>query len=63
MKFCKPSSRRSSYQKHCLLLLVLPLKGTREIVAVGLPYVVVYLLTESRIVILRVLSGAQNWTG
>jgi toxin ParE1/3/4 len=30
-------------------------KGTRELVVLGLPYVVVYLLEESRIVILRVL--------
>jgi toxin ParE1/3/4 len=36
-------------------------KGTRELVVLGLPYVVVYLLEESRIVILRVLHGAQNW--
>jgi toxin ParE1/3/4 len=36
-------------------------KGTRELVVLGLPYVVVYLLGESRIVILRVLHGAQNW--
>lgn len=36
-------------------------KGTRELVVLGLPYVVVYLFGESRIVILRVLHGAQNW--
>jgi toxin ParE1/3/4 len=36
-------------------------KGTRELVVLGLPYVVVYILGESRIVILRVLHGAQNW--
>ncbi|WP_019501084.1 type II toxin-antitoxin system mRNA interferase toxin, RelE/StbE family [Pseudanabaena sp. PCC 6802] len=38
-------------------------KGTRELALPGLPYVVVYLLAESRIVILRVLHGAQNWPG
>jgi toxin ParE1/3/4 len=37
--------------------------GTRELVIVGLPYVVVYLLAESKIVILRVLHGAQDWPG
>jgi toxin ParE1/3/4 len=36
-------------------------RRTRELVVLGLPYVVVYLLAESRIVILRVLRGAQNW--
>jgi toxin ParE1/3/4 len=36
-------------------------RRTRELVVLGLPYVVVYLLAESRIVILRVLHGAQNW--
>jgi toxin ParE1/3/4 len=36
-------------------------KGTRELVVLGLPYIVVYLFGESRIVILRVLHGAQNW--
>ena len=35
-------------------------KGTRELVVLGLPYVVVYLFGESRIVILRVLHGAEN---
>jgi toxin ParE1/3/4 len=37
-------------------------RRTRELVVLGLPYVVVYLLAESRIVILRVLHGAQNWS-
>ena len=36
-------------------------KRTRELVVLGLPYIVVYLLQESRVVILRVLHGAQNW--
>lgn len=35
--------------------------GTRELVISGLPYVVVYWVEEARIVILRVLHGAQDW--
>ncbi len=36
-------------------------KETRELVVLGLPYVVVYLLVDGKVVILRVLHGAQNW--
>jgi toxin ParE1/3/4 len=36
-------------------------KETRELVVSGLPYVVVYLLADERVVILRVLHGAQDW--
>lgn len=36
-------------------------KETRELVVSGLPYVVVYLLVNERVVILRVLHGAQDW--
>jgi toxin ParE1/3/4 len=38
-------------------------KETRELVVSGLPYVVVYLLADERVVILRVLHGAQDWPG
>ncbi len=38
-------------------------KETRELVVSGLPYVVVYLLADERVVILRILHGAQDWTG
>jgi toxin ParE1/3/4 len=51
-------------------LLQLPKRGkpgrvkeTRELVVSGLPYVVVYLLADERVVILRVLHGAQDWPG
>ncbi len=37
-------------------------KETRELVVSGLPYVVVYLLVNERVVILRVLHGAQDWS-
>jgi toxin ParE1/3/4 len=37
------------------------IKETRELVVAGLPYVVVYLLADERVVILRVLHGAQDW--
>jgi addiction module RelE/StbE family toxin len=36
-------------------------KGTRELIAKGLPYIIVYLLLESDVVILRVLHGVQDW--
>lgn len=35
--------------------------GTRELVVVGTPYVVVYRIEPSAVVILRVLHGAQHW--
>lgn len=35
--------------------------GTRELVVVGTPYVVVYRLEASVVVVLRVLHGAQRW--
>jgi toxin ParE1/3/4 len=36
-------------------------KETRELMISGLPYVVVYLLTDENVVILRVLHEAQDW--
>jgi toxin ParE1/3/4 len=36
-------------------------RGSRELVVKGLPYVVVYLVVESEIVILRVLHAKQKW--
>jgi toxin ParE1/3/4 len=38
-------------------------KETRELVVSGLPYVVVYLLADERVVILRVLHGAKDCPG
>jgi toxin ParE1/3/4 len=35
--------------------------GTRELVVVGTPYIVVYRVEPSAVVILRVLHGAQRW--
>lgn len=35
--------------------------GTRELVVAGTPYVVIYRLEPSAVVILRVLHGAQRW--
>lgn len=35
--------------------------GTRELVVVGTPYVVVYRIEASAALILRVLHGAQRW--
>jgi toxin ParE1/3/4 len=35
--------------------------GTRELVVVGTPYIVVYRLEPSAAVILRVLHSAQRW--
>ncbi len=36
--------------------------GTRELVLVGLPDVVVYTVGETRITVLRVLHTAQRWS-
>jgi toxin ParE1/3/4 len=36
-------------------------KGTRELVVPKTPYIVVYRLTETEAVLLRVLHGAQPW--
>ena len=36
-------------------------RGTRELVAAPLPYVVVYRVSGDRIEIARVLHGAQQW--
>ena len=36
-------------------------RGTRELVVTGTPYVVVYRVEPSAILILRVLHGAQRW--
>ncbi len=35
--------------------------GTRELVVVGTPYIVVYRIEAAAVVILRVLHGAQRW--
>lgn len=35
--------------------------GTRESVVVGTPYIVVYRIEASAVLILRVLHGAQRW--
>lgn len=35
--------------------------STRELVVVGTPYIVVYRIEPSAVVILRVLHGAQRW--
>lgn len=35
--------------------------GTRELVISRTPFIVIYRLTETRIEILRVLHGAQQW--
>lgn len=35
--------------------------GTRELVVTGTPYVVVYRVESSTVVVLRVLHGAQRW--
>jgi toxin ParE1/3/4 len=37
--------------------------GTRELVVVGTPYVVVYRVDPAAVVVLRVLHGAQRWPG
>ena len=36
-------------------------EGTRELVVVRTPYVVVYRLAEEAVIILRVLHGARRW--
>ena len=36
-------------------------EGTRELVIVGTPYIVVYRVREESVRILRVLHGAQDW--
>ena len=35
--------------------------GTRELVVVGIPYIVVYRIEPNVVVILRLLHGAQDW--
>jgi toxin ParE1/3/4 len=35
--------------------------GTRELVVTGTPYIVVYRIAQSYVIILRVLHGAQRW--
>jgi toxin ParE1/3/4 len=35
--------------------------GTRELVVVGTPYIVIYRIEASAVVVLRVLHGAQRW--
>jgi len=38
-------------------------KGTRELVVSGTPYVICYRVEPDAVVILRLLHGAQKWTG
>jgi toxin ParE1/3/4 len=38
-------------------------RGTRELVVTGTPYVIVYRLETSAAIILRALHGAQRWPG
>lgn len=35
--------------------------GTRELVVVGAPYVIVYRVERTAVLVLRVLHGAQRW--
>jgi plasmid stabilization system protein ParE len=35
--------------------------GTRELVVIGTPYIVIYRIEATAIVILRVLHAAQRW--
>jgi len=35
--------------------------GTRELAVVGTPYVVVYRIEQSVVLVLRILHGAQRW--
>ncbi|MGB0747212.1 MAG: type II toxin-antitoxin system RelE/ParE family toxin [Magnetospiraceae bacterium] len=37
------------------------LLGTRELVIIGTPYIVLYRVVETRIEILRVMHGARKW--
>jgi toxin ParE1/3/4 len=36
-------------------------KGTRELMVTGLPYIVVYTVTESVVTVLAVYHGARQW--
>jgi toxin ParE1/3/4 len=36
-------------------------RGTRELVVTGTPYIVVYRVERSAVVILRMLHGGQDW--
>lgn len=35
--------------------------GTRELIVVGLPYIIVYRVTAAAIHILHIFHGAQDW--
>jgi toxin ParE1/3/4 len=35
--------------------------GTREFLVVGLPFIIVYRVTEEAVEIVRILHGAQQW--
>ena len=37
------------------------MRGTRELVVIGTPYIVVYRIERSAVVILRMLHGGQDW--
>ena len=36
--------------------------GTRELIVVGLPYVIIYAMADTELTILRVLHAAQDWS-
>lgn len=36
-------------------------RGTRELIVVGTPYLVVYRMQAAAVIVLRVLHGAQRW--
>ncbi len=36
-------------------------EGTRELLVVRLPYVIVYRVSEARVLILNIVHGAQKW--
>jgi toxin ParE1/3/4 len=37
--------------------------GTRELIVPGLPYIIVYQISESTVHILRIFHGARDWSG
>lgn len=38
-----------------------PVVGTRELIVVGTPYIVVYRIERTVVLVLRILHGAQRW--
>jgi toxin ParE1/3/4 len=67
----KPGAARGVYeaiQRQIGLLAEAPelgrkgkLRGTRELVITGTPYIAIYRVTAGTITLLRVLHGAQQW--